>query len=76
MIQKKSSRVHLPNDPAYISGVVAYCKDISIKAGFTDKEAEELCLALAETAKNVMTHAFDPYDDEDFSITFDILKTE
>lgn len=71
---KKTSKLIVPNDPGYIKGVVSYCNDISRRAGFSKKETEEIGTALLEACTNVVDHAFDPYEDESFTITFELLS--
>jgi anti-sigma regulatory factor (Ser/Thr protein kinase)/GNAT superfamily N-acetyltransferase len=71
---KKSSKLCIPNDPGYIKGVISYCNEISRRVGFSTREVDEIGTALKEACTNVVTHAFDPYEDESFTITFEILS--
>jgi serine/threonine-protein kinase RsbW len=71
---KKTSKLIVPNDPGYINGVTSYCREISRRAGFSTKETDEIGTALKEACENVVTHAFDPYEDESFTITFELLS--
>lgn len=69
---KKTSTITVPNDQGYVTVVLAYCGELARKAGFTEKEISGISTALREACENVLTHAFDPYDDESFSVTFDV----
>ncbi|GMR04511.1 MAG: hypothetical protein BMS9Abin23_0409 [Thermodesulfobacteriota bacterium] len=71
---KRVSKLTVPNDPGYLSGISSYCREISLRAGFSEKETAEITTALKEACMNVVTHAFNPYEDESFEITFDIQK--
>ncbi len=69
---KKTSRLTVPNDPAYIKGISAYCRELSRRIGFTPTETRQINRALREAVFSVVTQAFNPYDDETFEITFQI----
>ena len=69
---KKTSTVVLSNDPSCIKPLLAFGKEVCLGAGLSGKEAEEVALALREAATNVITHAFDPYEDESFSVSFEV----
>jgi serine/threonine-protein kinase RsbW len=71
---KKTSKLIVPNDSGYIKGAISYCNEISRRVGFSKKETREIGMALNEACTNVVTHAFDPYEDESFTITFEILS--
>jgi serine/threonine-protein kinase RsbW len=71
---KKTSKLTIPNDPGYIKGVVSYCAEISRRIGFSTKEINDIGVALKQAFNNVVSHAFDPYEDESFTITFEILS--
>ena len=70
---KKISKITVPNDPAYIAGVLSFSKDLAMKIGFSEREGMEIGIALSEACENVIMHAFDPYEDESFTITFEVL---
>lgn len=70
---KKTSKLLVPNDPFYIGAVISYADWIAGKIGFTERETEEIATALKEACENVITHAFDPYDDETYTVTFEII---
>ncbi len=67
---KKTSRLVVPNDPGYIKGITAYSRELARRMGFTPTETRQINRALSVAAMNVMTEAFNPYDDEFFEITF------
>jgi len=69
---KKTSRLTVPNDPAYMKGISAYCRELCRRMGFTPKETRQINRALSEAVFSVITQAFNPYDDETFDITFHI----
>ncbi len=69
---KKISRLKVPNDPAYIKGISAYCRELCRRIGFAPKETRQINRALSEAVLSVITQAFNPYDDETFEITFQI----
>ncbi|MFQ5465024.1 MAG: GNAT family N-acetyltransferase [Thermodesulfobacteriota bacterium] len=71
---KRTSTITVPNDPGYISVVQSYCEALARKAGFTEKETGEVMTALKEAFKNVLFHAFDPCEEESFTITFDLER--
>ena len=70
---KKNSKITVPNDPAYIGSVLSFSKELALKIGFSEREALEIGIALSEACENVIMHAFDPYEDESFTITFESL---
>lgn len=70
---KKNSQITVPNDPAYIGSVLSFSKDLAMRIGFTERETLEIGIALSEACENVIMHAFDPYEDESFTITFEVL---
>ena len=72
-MSKRISKVTVPNDPAYIAGLVSYCSEICAGIGFTPRDIREISTALNEACTNVITHAFDPDEDESFTVTFEIL---
>lgn len=71
---KGVSKLIIPNDTRYVDGVVSYSERLSVKLGFSEAESAEIAVALAEACENVITHAFDTYDDETFTITFEVLS--
>ncbi|MFQ5442208.1 MAG: GNAT family N-acetyltransferase [Thermodesulfobacteriota bacterium] len=71
---KRRSKLTVPNDPRYLKGIISYCEEISLMAGFSKKEIKEITTALKEACMNVVTHAFNPYEDESFEITFEIER--
>ncbi len=73
-MSKNISRLIVPNDLGYINGAISYCHELSKRVGFSEKESKEIDIALKEAFENVITHAFEPYDDESFTLTFEILK--
>ncbi len=73
-VLKKISQITVPNDIAYVSGAVAYAAEVCQKCGFTSREVKEIKTALEEAMKNVIVHAFDPYEDESFTVTFTIIE--
>ncbi|MBE9531410.1 MAG: ATP-binding protein, partial [Proteobacteria bacterium] len=70
---KKISSITVPNDPAYIASVLFFSRELALKIGFSKNEAIEIGIALGEACENVIMHAFDPYEDESFVITFEVL---
>ena len=70
---KKISKITVPNDPAYIGSVLSFSKELALKIGFSKRESLEIGIALSEACENVIMHAFDPYEDESFDITFEVL---
>ncbi|MEE9543769.1 MAG: GNAT family N-acetyltransferase [Thermodesulfobacteriota bacterium] len=70
---KKISKITVPNDPAYIGSVLSFSKNLALSLGFSKREALEIGIALSEACENVIMHAFDPYEDESFTITFEVL---
>ncbi len=70
---KKISKITVPNDPAYIGSVLSFSKELALKIGFSEREALEIDVALSEACENVIMHAFDPYEDESFVISFEVL---
>lgn len=70
---KKISKITVPNDPAYIGSVLSFAEDLALKIGFSKRESLEISIALSEACENVIMHAFDPYEDESFTITFEAL---
>ncbi|MEE8184837.1 MAG: GNAT family N-acetyltransferase [Thermodesulfobacteriota bacterium] len=73
-MSKNISKLVVPNDPAYIKGIISYCNEISRGIGFSEKEIEEIGIAVREVCINVITHAFEPHEDESFAITFEVLS--
>jgi serine/threonine-protein kinase RsbW len=73
-MQKKTSKLILPNDPLYIGAVISYCDELSRKIGFNDRERGEISTALKEACENVIMHAFEPYEDETYALTFERLE--
>ncbi len=69
---KKISKLTVPNDPGYIKGISAYCRELSRRIGFNSKEIREINKALSGAILSVITRAFNPYEDETFEITFHI----
>ncbi len=69
---KKTSRLRVPNDPGYIKGITAYCRELTRRMGFTPAETRQINRALSGAAMSVMTRAFNPYEDESFEITFEV----
>jgi len=69
---KKTSRLTVPNDPAYMKGISAYCRALCRRIGFTPTETRQINRALSEAVFSVITQAFNPFDDESFEITFQI----
>ncbi len=69
---KKTSKLRVPNDPGYIKGITAYCRELSRRMGFTPAEIRQINRALSGAALSVMTQAFNPYEDESFDITFEV----
>ncbi len=67
------STLTVPNDPAHIELVLTYCEAVSALAGFSGEEAAEISEALKEACENVITHAFDPYEHESFTVQFEIF---
>ena len=67
------STLTVPNDPAHIGAVLTYSEAISSLAGFSSNEISAISEALQEACKNVITHAFDPYEQESFTIHFEIF---
>lgn len=72
-IDRNISSIRVPNDPAYIDGVLRYTEFIAKRAGLTDSECSELCVALGEACMNVVTHAFGPEDEETYTVQFENL---
>ncbi len=70
---RNSSALTVPNDPAYIEGVLCYAGFIAKSAGLNEKEVLELLLAIKEACENVVTHAFDPDDEESYTVRFESL---
>jgi anti-sigma regulatory factor (Ser/Thr protein kinase)/GNAT superfamily N-acetyltransferase len=70
---KKNSSITVPNDPAYIGSVLSFSKELASSLGFTEREALEIGIALSEACENVIMHAFDPYEDESFTVSFEVL---
>ena len=71
---KNTSRITVPNDPVYIDGVLSYCAVMARRTGFSEKETAEITTALKEACANVLTHALDPYEDESYSVTFEVRE--
>jgi len=69
---KKKSRLRVPNDPGYIKGITAYCRELARRMGFTPTEIRQINRALSCAAFSVTTEAFNPYEDESFEIGFEV----
>ncbi|MFQ5353353.1 MAG: GNAT family N-acetyltransferase [Thermodesulfobacteriota bacterium] len=69
---KKTSSLKVPNDPGYIKGITAYCRELSRRIGFTSREIREINRALSQALLSVITQAFNPYEDETFEVSFHI----
>ncbi|MEE8574518.1 MAG: GNAT family N-acetyltransferase [Thermodesulfobacteriota bacterium] len=71
---KKSSKLVLPLDIGYIGAATSYASELAEKIGFSEAEISEIAIALKEALENVITHGFNPYEDETFTVSFDLLK--
>lgn len=59
----------LPNDLSYIPVARRYVREVSAKMGFAGEERDEIDRAVSEAARNVIEHAFEPSEKEEFSIS-------
>jgi anti-sigma regulatory factor (Ser/Thr protein kinase)/GNAT superfamily N-acetyltransferase len=73
-MSKKISSLVVPNELGYIESVIAYSNNISKRVGFSEREIQEISIAVKEACENVITHAFELHEDESFTITFEILN--
>ncbi len=63
------SLLTLPTDLSYIAVAKRYVREVSAKMGFDDDEQAEIDRAVFEAVRNVMEHAFEPSEKEEFSIS-------
>ncbi len=69
---KKTSTLRVPNDLGYIKCITAYCREVSRRMGFSSLETRQINRALSGALLNVMTQAFNPYEDESFDVSFEV----
>jgi len=57
-------KVELPSHPQYLSVLRQLVEQLSVVAGFTDKECRGITLALDEACSNIIRHAYNGRDDK------------
>lgn len=65
----------IPNELSYLSVAKRYVREVSAKIGFDGEQQEEIEHAVSEAVRNVIEHAFDPSDKEEFSISCERVPT-
>ena len=68
---KKTSRLTIPAEMAYIKAAVTLASEVSATAGFSESETSDICEAVTEACTNVVEHAFEPMEEAEFTISFE-----
>ena len=71
-MKKTISKLTIPNDRAYIKAALTMAAEVAAMAGFDEDECSDISEALAEACSNVIEHAFEPMEEESFTITFEV----